>query len=83
MSRLFEEKRHKVQVFDFKQLQEEITDHLPDASKTFEAIETDYLRRAGPRVEELLKKTVFFLLKAAQKKAYRVKQDSLMSDVEI
>ena len=40
-------------------------------------------RRAGPRVEELLKKTLFYLLKAAQKVATRVKQDSEMADVEI
>ena len=39
-------------------------------------------RQAGPRVEELLKKTLFYLLKAAQKAAGRVKKDSEMSDVE-
>ena len=68
---------------DLKQLEKEITEHLPDASKTFDAIEQDYLRKAGPRVEELLKKTLFYLLKAAQKVANRVKNDSEMADVEI
>ena len=70
-------------MYDLKQLENEITEHLPDASKTFNAIEQDYLRKAGPRVEELLKKTLFYLLKAAQKVATRVKQDSEMADVEI
>jgi hypothetical protein len=50
---------------------------------TFEAIEADYTRNPGPRVEELLKKTLFFLLKAAQKVAKRAKQESLISDIEI
>ncbi len=40
-------------------------------------------RPAGPRVEELLKKTLFYLLKAAQKVARRAKRDSEMADVEI
>ena len=40
-------------------------------------------RQFGPRVEELLKKTLFYLLKAAQKVARRAKQDSEMTDVEI
>jgi hypothetical protein len=82
-SRLFEDKRRDVQVFDFQQLQTEINEHLPDASKTIDAIEVDFKRKTGPLVEELLKKTLFFFLKAAQKKAKRAKQDSLKSDVEI
>ena len=82
-SRLYEDKCHKVQIIDLTQLEKEITAHLPDASKIFDAIEQDYLRKAGPRVEELLKKTLFYLLKAAQKVATRVKQDSEMAAVEI
>ncbi len=31
-TRLFVDKRHKVQLLDFQQLQSEITEHLPDAS---------------------------------------------------
>ena len=40
-------------------------------------------RQAGPRVDELLKKTLFYLLKAAQNVASRVKNYSEMADVEI
>jgi len=43
----------------------------------------EFERPAGPRVEELLKKTLFYLLKAAQKVAARAQQDSEMAEVEI
>ena len=46
-------------------------------------IELEFQRPTGVRVEDLLKKALFPLLKAAKKAAGRVKKDSEMSDVEI
>ena len=45
--------------------------------------EQEFLRPTGVRVEDLLKKALFPLLKAAKQAAGRVKQDSEMSEVEI
>ena len=46
-------------------------------------IELEFQRPTGVRVEDLLKKALFPLLKAAKQAAGRVKQDSEMSEVEI
>ena len=45
--------------------------------------EKEFERPTGVRVEDLLKKALFPLLKAAQKAAARAKKDSEMSKVEI
>ena len=46
-------------------------------------IELEFQRPTGVRVEDLLKKALFPLLKAAKQAAGRVKPDSEMSEVEI
>ena len=46
-------------------------------------IELEFQRPTGVRVEDLLKKALFPLLKAAKQAAGRVKKDSEMSEVEI
>ena len=46
-------------------------------------IELEFQRPTGVRVEDLLKKALFPLLKAAKKAAGRVKKDSEMSEVEM
>jgi len=45
--------------------------------------ELEFQRPTGVRVEDLLKKALFQLLKAAKKAPGRVQKDSEMSDVEI
>ena len=45
--------------------------------------ELEFQRPSGVRVEDLLKKALFPLLKAAQKAAGRVQIDSEMSEVEM
>ena len=45
--------------------------------------EQEFQRPTGVRVEDLLKKALFTLLKAAKKAAGRVKKDSEMSEVEM
>ena len=44
-------------------------------------IEQEFQRPTGVRVEDLLKKALFPLLKAAQQAAGRVQKDSEMSEV--
>ena len=46
-------------------------------------IELEFQRPTGVRVEDLLKKALFPLLKAAKQVAGRVKQDSEMSEVNM
>ena len=46
-------------------------------------IELEFQRPTGVRVEDLLKKALFPLLKAAKQAAGRVKQDSEMSEVNM
>ena len=46
-------------------------------------IELEFQRSTGVRVEDLLKKALFPLLKAAKQAAGRVKQDSEMSEVNM
>ena len=46
-------------------------------------IEQEFQRPTGVRVEDLLKKALFSLLKAAKQAAGRVKKDSEMSEVEM
>ena len=46
-------------------------------------IELEFQRPTGVRVEDLLKKALFPLLKAAKQVAGRVKQDSEMSEVNL
>ena len=46
-------------------------------------IELEFQRPTGVRVEDLLKKALFQLLKAAKEAAGRVKQDSEMSEVNM
>ena len=46
-------------------------------------IELEFQRPTGVRVEDLLKKALFPLLKAAKQAAGRVKQDSEMSEVNL
>ena len=46
-------------------------------------IELEFQRPTGVRVEDLLKKALFPLLKAAKQAAGRVKKDSEMSEVEM
>ena len=45
--------------------------------------ELEFQRPTGVRVEDLLKKALFPLLKAAKQAAGRVKKDSEMSEVEM
>ena len=45
--------------------------------------EQEFQRPTGVRVEDLLKKALFPLLKAAKQAAGRVKKDSEMSEVEM
>ena len=81
-SRLFEDQMHTLETFDLRKLEKEIIKHVPAATRTFDKISKDFQRKAGTRVEELLKLALFPLLKAAKKVAARAEKDSVMSEVE-
>ena len=82
MSRLFEDEMHTLQTFDLRKLENEIINHVPAATRTFDKISKEFQRKAGTRVEELLKLALFPLFKAAKKVAARAEQDSEMSEVD-
>ena len=63
-------------------IEKEITKHEPAATRTFDKISKKFQRKAGTRVEELLKLALFPLLKAAKKVAARAEKDSEMSEVD-
>ena len=67
--KLFEDEMHTLQTFDFRKLENEITKYVPAATRTFDKISKEFKRKAGTRVEELLKLALFPLLKAAKKVA--------------
>ena len=57
--------------------------YLNTAKVAYDKIELEFQRPTGVRVEDLLKKALFPLLKAAKQAAGRVKQDSEMSEVNL
>ena len=73
---------HTLQTFDLGKIEKEIIKHVPAAVRSFDKISKEFKRKAGTRVEQLLKLALFPLLKAAKKVAARAEKDSEMSEVE-
>ena len=73
---------HSLQTFDLGKIEKEMVKYVPAAVRTFEKISKEFKRKAGTRVEELLKLALFPLLKAAKKVAASAEKDSQMSEVE-
>ena len=66
-SKLFEDEMHTLQTFDFRAIEKEISKHVPAAYRSLDKISKEFKRKAGTRVEDLLKYALFPLLKAAKK----------------
>ena len=60
-----------------------LDNNFPYIGAVLNLFEKEFVRPAGVRVEDTLKKALFPLLKAAKQAAGRVKKDSEMSDVEL
>ena len=82
-STLFKIEEYDTKLFKFAQILKLTSKHVNNAKATYQKIEEEFLRPAGVRVEDLLKKALFPLLKAAKEAAGRVKQDSEMSEVNM
>ncbi len=74
---------HTLQTFDFRTIEKEISKFVPAAVRSFDKISKEFKRKAGTRVEDLLKYALFPLLKAAKKVARRAEKDSQMSEVDL
>ena len=82
-SSLYKDQAYDTKLFKFEQIMKLKSKHVNTAKVEYDKIEQEFLRPTGVRVEDLLKKALFPLLKAAKKAAGRVKKDSVMSDVEM
>ena len=82
-SSLFNDEAYDTKLFKFEQILQLTSKHVNTAKAAYDKIELEFLRPTGVRVEDLLKKALFPLLKAAKKAAGRVKKDSEMSEVEM
>ena len=80
---LFNDEKYDTKLFKFAQILKLLSNQVNSAQVAFDKIELEFQRPTGVRVEDLLKKALFPLLKAAKQAAGRVKQDSEMSEVNM
>ena len=80
---LFNDEKYDTKLFKFEQILKLTSNYVNTAEAAYDKIELEFQRPTGMRVEDLLKKALFPLLKAAKQAAGRVKKDSEMSEVEM
>ena len=80
-SSLYNDEAYETKLFKFEQILKLTSKYLNTAKAAYDKIELEFQRPTGVRVEDLLKKALFPLLKAAKQVAGRVKKDSEMSEV--